>query len=109
MIQAVFGYCKKRSWSLLVSLKTSCCKSSPQRHGIKMSKLDNISKKIWADKGVKGFGWKTIKVPRYICKLRDNPVARGPILSANSERFRDNPSQQNNIGSKDLSMSESQR
>ena len=29
-------------------------------HGIKMTKLD-ISKKIWADKGVKGFGWKTIK------------------------------------------------
>ena len=73
-----------------------------------MTKLD-ISKKIWVNKGVKGFGWKSIKTPRYICKLRNNPVAGGPMLSANSERFRDYPSQQNNIRSGDLNMSESQR
>ena len=77
-------------------------------HGIKITKL-NISKQIWVNKGIKRFGWKTVKVPRYICKLRNNPVARNPVLSENSERFRDYPSQQNNIESGDSSLSESQR
>ena len=41
-------------------------------------------------------------------KLRNNPVARGPVLSANSERIRDYPSQQNYIRSGDFNMSENQ-
>ena len=41
-------------------------------HGIKMKKL-SISSKKWVDRGGnKGYGWKTSKVPRYICEVKRN-------------------------------------
>ena len=39
-------------------------------HGIKIKKL-SISSKKWVDRGGnKGYGWKTSKVPRYICEVK---------------------------------------
>ena len=50
------------------------------QHAIKMSKV-SVSSKKWCDRGKgKGFGWKTFKTTKYICKLRLSSTNNTPDL-----------------------------
>ena len=57
-------------------------------HGVRMTKM-MISSKMLCDRGGgKGFGWKTSKVPRYICEVKRN-IQKESMISDNEERFCD--------------------
>ena len=62
-------------------------------HGLKATKL-RIPTKKWAAKRGGGFGWKTIKVIRFLCKARNNAPAEPEIPTSvksddSQERFLD--------------------
>ena len=52
-------------------------------HGSEMIKL-NVSKQVWCDRGKgRGYGWRTKKVPKYICRDKKN-VPEVPNISTKS-------------------------
>ena len=62
-------------------------------HGWKATKL-SIPTKKWAAKRGGGFGWKTLRVTRFLCKARNNTPAEPDISTSvrssdSQERFRD--------------------
>ena len=64
-------------------------------HGIKMKKL-SVSSKKWCDRGGgRGYGWKTQKVPKYICTAK-NTVNKEPDIS-DEGRFSDYQSSENSV------------
>ena len=75
-------------------------------HGWKASKL-SIPTKKWAAKRGGGFGWKTVRVTRFLCKARNDvpaePEISTSVISSNSqERFRDFSGSIENNGLGDL-------
>ena len=52
-------------------------------HGSEMIKL-NVSKQVWCDRGKgRGYGWRTKKVPKYICRDKKN-IPEVPTISTKS-------------------------
>ena len=61
-------------------------------HGIKAEKLSILTKK-WAKKRGGGYGWKTVKISRFLCRARKNlpvdPDIDRHVLPSASQDFRD--------------------
>ena len=55
-------------------------------HGSEMIKL-NVSKQVWCDRGKgRGYGWRTKKVPKYICRDKKNVPEVPDISTKSSDR-----------------------
>ena len=65
-------------------------------HGTEMKKIIVSSKKWGKLSNNRGYGYKTTKVTKYICRNRGNPT-QGGLRSDSDERFRDCQSQQNTV------------